>query len=158
MKKICAVCGEKGTTQHKIELFTCNLHNMKDYFKKKNSEVGKKMTQTKDIEKRASGNFAQDKVDEIMEAVYFNIRCECVHTDKVNCGCLVREAINLTMKQVENMIKNHSNPYPKDIFLWDNKEDMKITRGRFNEFIHILVESVKHDLIKEIKDGWDDVG
>ena len=29
-------------------------------------------------------------------------------------------------------IKN-DNPYPKDVFLWDNKEKLNFNRGRFNQ-------------------------
>ena len=56
------------------------------------------------------------------------------------------------MKKAIQIIKKYQNPYPKDIFLWDNKTDMKITRGRFNEFIHLVVENVKHDLIRNLID------
>ena len=66
----------------------------------------------------------------------------------------VRAAIRLTAKSMKEMIKDFPNPYPRDLFLWDNKEDMKITRGRFNEFIHLVVENVRQDLIKEIKEEW----
>ena len=51
-------------------------------------------------------------------------------------------------------IKDYQNPYPKDVFTWDNKTDMKITRGRFNEFIHLVVENVKHDLVRDLKE-WE---
>jgi len=54
--------------------------------------------------------------------------------------------------QTIQIIKEYRNPYPKDLFLWDNKKDMKITRGRFNEFIHLVVENVRHDLIRDLMD------
>ena len=50
------------------------------------------------------------------------------------------------------IIRKYENPYPKDVFVWDNKVEMKITRGRFNEFIHLIVENVKHDLITNINE------
>lgn len=53
-------------------------------------------------------------------------------------------------------IKGLENPYPKDIFLWNNKEDMKITRGRFNEFIYQVVENTKKGIIKLIEELEDD--
>ena len=61
------------------------------------------------------------------------------------------------MNKAIQIIKEYQNPYPKDIFLWDNKTDMKITRGRFNEFIHLVVENVKHDLIRDLKDEMENL-
>ena len=45
------------------------------------------------------------------------------------------------------------NPYPTDIFMWDNKEKLKFNRGRFNEFIFNVVENTKNDIIKIIEDS-----
>jgi len=63
---------------------------------------------------------------------------------------------------IEN-INNIKNPYPKDIFIWDNEEpieirnkenliDVVITRGRFNKFIHEVVENTRQDIIKELEE------
>jgi hypothetical protein len=49
-----------------------------------------------------------------------------------------------------DIIKEHKNPYPKDIFTWDNKEKMEITKGRFNQFVWSIVENVKHNLLMEL--------
>ncbi len=54
------------------------------------------------------------------------------------------------------IINEYQNPYPKDIFLWDNDSNMKITRGRFNEFVYSIVENVRHDLISKIKEEEED--
>ncbi len=50
------------------------------------------------------------------------------------------------------LIEEYKNPYPKDIFIWDNETDMKITRGRFNEFAHSVVENIRNDLIKRLRE------
>jgi len=49
-------------------------------------------------------------------------------------------------------IKKLENPYPKDVFVWDNKNSKKcdFTRGRFNQFIFQVVENTKADIIKLI--------
>jgi len=64
-------------------------------------------------------------------------------------------------------IKKFENPYPKDIFVWDNEEpieirnnknliDVVITRGRFNHFVFQIVENTRQDVIKLIKELDDD--
>lgn len=52
---------------------------------------------------------------------------------------------------VIRIIQEHQNPYPQDMFTWDNKEPMNITRGRFNEFIHSVVENTKRDIIAQLR-------
>ena len=59
------------------------------------------------------------------------------------------------MNKVIKIIKEYTNPYPKDIFIWDNESAMHITRGRFNEFIHLVVEHTRQDLIRLIMDEVD---
>ena len=49
--------------------------------------------------------------------------------------------------------EEHQNPYPKDIFRWDNKEKLNFDRGRFNEFIFSVVENTKKDIIKIIDEN-----
>ena len=51
---------------------------------------------------------------------------------------------------VEIIKEEFKNPYPKDIFIWNNKERLKFDRGRFNEFIYTIVENTKEDIIKII--------
>lgn len=53
-------------------------------------------------------------------------------------------------EQIIEVILNYENPYPKDLFEWDNKESMNITRGRFNEFVFNVVEYVRRDLLKNV--------
>jgi hypothetical protein len=50
------------------------------------------------------------------------------------------------------IIKNLENPYPKDIFVWDNKEKLDFNRGRFNKFNFELVEKIKTILISHLED------
>lgn len=91
---------------------------------------------------------------------------ECV--DKTND---VPSCLELYTKQIRKQlieeIKNLKNPYPKDIFVWDNEEpieirndknliDVIITRGRFNKFIFQVVENTRQDIIKLIEELEDD--
>ena len=57
---------------------------------------------------------------------------------------------------VIDKIKSYQNPYPKDLFDWNNKEDMKIKRGRFNEFCYLIAENIKQDLLRQIIDEVDE--
>ena len=50
-------------------------------------------------------------------------------------------------EEIRKVIKDYKNPYPKDIFVWDNKEELNFNRGRFNEFIHKIVENVREDIL-----------
>jgi len=53
---------------------------------------------------------------------------------------------------IEIINEEFVNPYPTDIFVWDNKEKLKFNRGRFNEFIHNVVENTRVDIIKIIEE------
>jgi len=57
------------------------------------------------------------------------------------------------MKEIIKIINEYPNPYPEDIFCWDSKTDMKITKGRFNEFIHQVVENTRQDIIRDLKEN-----
>ena len=46
-----------------------------------------------------------------------------------------------------------TNPYPKDIFRWDNTEKLDFNRGRFNQHCYEIVENMRNDLLKEIDKG-----
>lgn len=48
------------------------------------------------------------------------------------------------------IIRSFENPYPKDIFSWENKDHITISRGRFNQFINSVVENTKNGIIKNI--------
>ena len=54
---------------------------------------------------------------------------------------------------IEIIKEEFENPYPKDIFVWDNKEKLKFNRGRFNEFIFNVVENTKEKIIKIIEES-----
>ena len=54
---------------------------------------------------------------------------------------------------IEIINEEFENPYPEDIFKYDNEEKMDIRRGRFNEFIFNVVENTKHKIIKIIEDS-----
>jgi len=49
-------------------------------------------------------------------------------------------------------IKAWQNPYPKDIFKWDNQERMKLRKGRFNQFIFEVVENTREAIVKIIEE------
>lgn len=53
-------------------------------------------------------------------------------------------------------IQKLKNPYPPDIFLWDNKEILKIKKGRLYEFINKSIEYRTDDIIKLIDEVWDE--
>ncbi len=75
------------------------------------------------------------------------------------------------------MINELQNPYPRDIFPWEqneknielgrfklfvhdipwNSKEISKSGGRFNKFIHNIVENTKDDIIKIIKE-MEDVG
>ena len=48
------------------------------------------------------------------------------------------------------------NPYPKDIFVWDNKEKLKFNRGRFNQHCFEIVENIKKELKSKINNKGDE--
>ena len=56
-------------------------------------------------------------------------------------------------ERIKHLIKNYPNPYPKDIFKWDNKEELEFNRGRFNQYCYTIVETIKGVLLEKINDG-----
>lgn len=56
------------------------------------------------------------------------------------------------MQNISELIREYQNPYPQDIFRWDNKEKLNFNRGRFNKFIFNVVENIKKDIIKLIEE------
>ena len=54
------------------------------------------------------------------------------------------------IKELEKKVRDFENPYPKDIFVWDNKEKLEFDRGRFNEFIYNVVENIRNKIIEII--------
>jgi len=61
--------------------------------------------------------------------------------------------MNKKSKIIEMINEEFVNPYPKNIFVWNNKEKLNFNRGRFNKFVHNVVENTKMDIIKIIKRG-----
>lgn len=56
-------------------------------------------------------------------------------------------------KEILNIIINYQNPYPKDIFLWDNTGKIDFSRGRFNKHCYTIVESMRSNLLKDIEEN-----
>lgn len=54
------------------------------------------------------------------------------------------------LKRVGEVIDKHQNPYPKDIFLWNNKEELGFNRGRFNQWCFEIVEIMREELKEEL--------
>jgi hypothetical protein len=44
---------------------------------------------------------------------------------------------------IRYMLVIYKNPYPKDIFRWDNKEKLDFNRGRFNQHCYEIVEGIR---------------
>ena len=59
------------------------------------------------------------------------------------------------MNKLIRRIEEYENHYPKDVFSWDSKEKVDITRGRFHEFCFSIVENVREDMIKIVKEGME---
>lgn len=55
-------------------------------------------------------------------------------------------------KNLIDIIRTYQNPYPKDIFLWDNTNKIDFSRGRFNKHCYKIVESMRSDLLKEMEE------
>jgi len=60
--------------------------------------------------------------------------------------------------KIKEIVKNMENPYPKDVFKWNNREKLKFNRGRFNKFAFETVENTKNKIIELIKDEQKDLG
>ncbi len=58
----------------------------------------------------------------------------------------------IEIEQVKKLIKDFQNPYPEDIFKWDNKEKVDLTRGRFNEFTYNVIENTRQSLLRDLEE------
>lgn len=58
----------------------------------------------------------------------------------------------MSIPRITKIINSHNNPYPKDIFLWNNKETITLRRGRLNELLHKTVENTKEEIIELIEE------
>jgi len=66
---------------------------------------------------------------------------------------IVIETVDKTLKKVKEIIKNDlRNPYPKDVFEWDNELKVDLTKGRFNEFTYNVVENTRNKMISLLED------
>jgi hypothetical protein len=69
---------------------------------------------------------------------------------------MIYDACKKTLKKeqqrIKNIIKKYKNPYPKDIFRWDNDHEIDFSRGRFNKHCYEIVENVRKDILKEMKE------
>ena len=55
------------------------------------------------------------------------------------------------------IIDELGNPYPKDVFTWDNKEKLNFNRGRFNQHCFEIVENTKADIKKRMEEIKDEI-
>ena len=60
--------------------------------------------------------------------------------------------MNKKEKKIIEIIEKIENPYPKDVFNWDNKEKINFKRGRFNQHCFEICENCKHKILEELKD------
>lgn len=54
---------------------------------------------------------------------------------------------------IRYMLVTYKNPYPKDIFRWDNKKKIDFNRGRFNQHCYKIVENMRNDLLKLVDES-----
>lgn len=59
--------------------------------------------------------------------------------------------IEISKQEVLQKLRDFKNPYPKDIFRWDNKDKLDFNRGRFNQHCFEIVENIRNKLIKKIE-------
>jgi len=94
----------------------------------------------------------KDKLEE--EIISKALKCQGIIPDtRVNI-ILCRKVIELTRKEdfeiFEKMIDEVENPYPKDVFRWDNKEKLDFDRGRFNKHNFQIWENCKEKIKQKI--------
>lgn len=54
---------------------------------------------------------------------------------------------------IRYLVVNYKNPYPKDVFRWDNTDKLSFNRGRFNQHCYMIVENMRKELLKSIDEG-----
>lgn len=59
----------------------------------------------------------------------------------------------MELSEAIKIIREYENPYPEDIFLWDNDNTKEVSEGRFNEFIHYVVENTRDGIIKLLEES-----
>ena len=63
---------------------------------------------------------------------------------------MVKNMNNKEKNMLRFIVLNYKNPYPRDVFCWDNEEKIEFNRGRFNQHCYEIVENMRKDLLKEI--------
>lgn len=63
---------------------------------------------------------------------------------------LRREGYDRAMVSVREILDELQNPYPKDIFLWENEETLDFDRGRFNQHCFEIWVNCKNKISSEI--------
>lgn len=61
-----------------------------------------------------------------------------------------RQGYKAAKKKARDEIESYENPYPKDVFKWDNKEELEFNRGRFNRHCFEIVELMKEKLKEKL--------
>ena len=64
----------------------------------------------------------------------------------------IKELKEKTQEQMIKEIKNLRNPYPKDIFVWDNKKKCEFNKGRFNQHCFEIWENCRKEFIEIIQE------
>lgn len=57
------------------------------------------------------------------------------------------------VSRIRKEVETFENPYPKDVFSWDNKEKLNFNRGRFNRHCFEVVENMRKKLLESLKKG-----
>jgi hypothetical protein len=52
--------------------------------------------------------------------------------------------------KIINLVTSLENPYPYDIFKWDNPEKLNFTRGRFNQHCFEVWENCRTKLLEKL--------
>ena len=64
----------------------------------------------------------------------------------------MKDHIDFLIDDVIKTIQGIENPYPPDIFTWDNSEPINITKGRFNQHVYEVAENMRKGIIEAIKE------
>lgn len=59
-----------------------------------------------------------------------------------------------TLNKILIIISEIPNPYPRDIFSWDNKSELEFSRGQFHSFIFDVVETTKENIKRKLKEDF----
>jgi hypothetical protein len=62
----------------------------------------------------------------------------------------------LVKVRIVRVIGEWVNPYPPDLFCWQNDDVKNLTTGRFNQFVWQVVENTRADMIRLIEEEFED--